>query len=365
MRYHHIFWLLFLLVSGCIEPYNFKVETETRSLVVEAFITDKSFVDTRGYPSDGRYFKARVTYSGDVTNERPTPVQGVVVFVEDDQGASWQYIETEPGTYVLADDVFHALPERKYRLTVQTGAEVYQSSWEQLPAARTPVMGDIGFTETEKDVFEVEANETVIRTKKGIEPHVHVSPNTSGESLYYRWEYEPMWIYAAPLAPRSSGLCWVTGFPWYLNEYELQVDNVGGYDKPLFFIETVRNEKLFEQFSLLVKQYVMDDDYYFFWKEMKDRATGVGINEVPPFNLKSNYTSSNPDKKVFGYFGVAQEQARRWYFSTKDLSYKVENTLKADCLVDYGPGGPAPECRYCESYGDGDPTTVRPTWWQN
>lgn len=358
-------YLIFILIAGCIEPYNFDVKGKERSLVIEAEITDKSFVETLAYPSDGRYFTARLRYTGEVVNERPTPATGASVELQSDQDESWRYTETSPGTYSLVNPDFEAEVGKHYRLVVTEQDDIYESEWVALPTVQTPEMGSIGFTETEKDVFVVEANEKVMRTIKGVEPFVPLPPNLTGDKLYYRWEYTPMWIYAAPLVPKSSpvGVCWATNDA-FLTDYVVQEDLVGGYDKPLFFINTVRNYKLLEKFSLLVVQYSMASDYFFFWNEMKDRATGSGINEIPPYNLKTNYTSRNPDKKVYGYFGVAQEQARRWYFSIKDLSYYVDNTLKADCLIDYGDG-PADECLDCREYSDGVATTNRPVWWEN
>lgn len=362
----YFIYIAILMIAGCVEPYNFKVKQDYQSMVIEAFLSDKSFNETLAYPSDGRYFSVKLTYSGDVANERPSPVAGAIVELADDQGSVWTYQESSQGLYLLADNDFKAVPGRDYRLTVTSGGDVYQSEWERLPTVETPPMAPVTFVETEKDVFVMEANEWVVRTKKGIEPIVSIPPNTSGQDIYYRWEFEPTWMWAAPLVARLSptGVCWVRGHPWELNQYELQIDKVGGYTKPMFFMATVRNDKFFERFSLLVKQYSVRENYYYFGREMKERVGGVGINEVPPYNLKTNYTSANPDKQVFGYFSVVQEQARRWFFDRSDLSYTVVNTAKADCEVSYG-GPPAPQCFNCLAYEDGIPTTQRPWWWED
>jgi hypothetical protein len=106
----------------------------------------------------------------------------------------------------------------------------------------------------------------------------------------------------------------------------------------------------------------MTDAEFAFWNEMKMQAEGGAINDTPPFNIVSNFV--NKDKKrVSGYFGVSQEQARRWYFNIEDLSYHVVKTLKADCLVDYGPGGPSAGCLDCREYSHGEATTIPPVWW--
>ena len=91
-------------------------------------------------------------------------------------------------------------------------------------------------------------------------------------------------------------------------------------------METVRNAKVFVRYSSLIVQHAMTEEFYFFWKEMQEQNEGGAIFDKPPFNLHSNFHSLNGDKKVSGYFGVVQEQAMRWYFDIRDLSYYVENT---------------------------------------
>jgi hypothetical protein len=172
-----------------------------------------------------------------------------------------------------------------------------------------------------------------------------------------------MWIYVAALISTNDPVyrCWATD-AYYLNSYGLQTDYAGGYKKDLFFFPTIRNERIFEKFSVLITQHALTESYYNFWKEMKDQNEGSSLIDTPPFNLRTNFSSTG-GTRVSGYFGVTAEQAKRWYFNKDDLSYYMENTLKADCLVVYGPGPPAPECLDCREYSFGKATTVRPSWW--
>lgn len=356
-------FVLVLVVFSCVEPYEFLIDDNQHTIVVEAMISDKSFSESLSFPSDGRYFTAKLTYTGDVTNARPEPITGAYVELTSSEGESWVYTETNPGTYTLLDVDFEARHAVRYKLLVQHGEDLYESSWEGMPESEIPPMGDVGFIETEKQVYVVEAGENVVRTRKGISVFTQLAEH-QGEAIYYRWRYMPTWIYRAPLASSAGPYytCWATNEN-YLKDYSLQIDKTGGYQKPLFFIETIRNERLFEEFSLLVIQYAMTEAEYFFWNEMQKQAEGGAINDTPPFNLATNFV--NKDKKrVSGYFGVSHEQARRWYFNINDLSYRVEKTLKADCLVDYGPGGPSIGCLDCRGYSHGDATTVRPSWWR-
>lgn len=361
------YFILFLFVFGCVEPYEFIVHDKEPTLVVEGFISDKSFIETQSYPSDGRYFTIKLSYSGDVTNQHALPVSGATVLLVNDEGKNWKYDEapSEPGIFRLADNIFKALPDRKYKLRIIISDEIYESAWETLPSQEVPLIGEIGFAESEEQVYIMEANEPVLRTRKVIVTHINVPENVRRVPIYYRWQFIPLWIYKAPLSSvvDPGNTCWATEMN-YLNKYGLQIDNSGGYEKKLFTIPTVRNERIYEDFSVLVVQHAMSEKNYYFWKEMMDQNENSALIDAPPFTLQSNIHSTTGEKKVSGFFGVVKEQAKRWYFNKSQLSYHVINTLRGDCLVVYGPGGPAPECTDCRQYSNGDATTVKPMWWR-
>ncbi|MGC1240048.1 MAG: DUF4249 domain-containing protein [Chryseosolibacter sp.] len=356
---------LFLLIAGCIEPYEFVIRDASPSLVIEAYISDRSFNETLSYPSDGRYFTVKLTETGDVTNSRPKPVNGAIVELLTSKGESFFYNPTDEGLYKLVNADFSAETGVEYKLRVSLADEtIYESGWEALPETEIPPMGEIGFAEGEKQVYVMEAMQWVLRTKKIVTANIRVAENANRETIYYRWSYSPMWIYFAPLSSSidPGNKCWATDGN-YLNSYTLQTDRAGGYVKDLFFMQTIRNERIFDQLSVLVLQHATTESFYYFWKEMQDQNEGSALLDTPPYNLKTNFESRTGERRVSGYFGVVKEQAKRWYFNRKDLSYNVVHTLRADCLVDYGPGGPAPECLDCREYSFGKATTVEPSWW--
>jgi hypothetical protein len=371
---------IFLVVFSCIEPYTFVVPDNFPSLAVEGYISDKSFNDTREYPSDGRYFSVRLTYTTDVTNVRAEPVRNAMVMLISDSNEEWVYQQSgvEPGVYQLYDSAFKALPGVQYKIRIVTEDEDYESSWQSIPDVDVPPIGTVAFRQTESQKYLVEAGKNVLRTVKEIESYISVKPNTSGNPIYYQWRFSPLWVYVAPLSPsvtRPGHTCWVTSKD-YLKTFALQVDIAGGYDKPLFRVPTLHNERLLDDFSVLIQQFAMDENNYFFLKEMYDQNEGNVLVDKPPFNLKSNIESWSGEKKVVGFFGVVQEQATRWYFNVTELDYPVENTFKKGCETNYGPPvrgdcpeEPAPafaacECKYCPAYSRGDATNVKPSWWR-
>jgi hypothetical protein len=363
-----IYFIFFLFAIGCIEPYEFVVKNTQPSLVVEGFISDKSFNETLQYPSDGRYFTIKLSTTGDVTNVRPKPVSGAFVKIVNDAGEEVEYTESVDvrGTYSLNLDIFRAVQGVKYKLHIVVEEDIYESDWEQLPTSEPPPIGEIGFKESTSQTYVMVAREPFLTTIKVITANIALNTKSTDEPIYYRWQFTPLWIYKAPLSPSvvSPGhICWATHAN-YLRSYALQVDRTGGYKKDLFTIPTVRNERIFEDFSVLIVQHALSERNYFFYKEMSDQNESSVLMDIPPFNLQSNLHAVNNDKKVSGFFGVVKEQATRWYFNKSQLSYTVVNTLKADCLVDYGPGGPAPECLDCREYSFGQSTEVKPIWWR-
>jgi hypothetical protein len=374
------FFGLFLFVFSCIEPYQFVITDDSPLLVIEGFVSDKSFNETLTYPSDGRYFSIKLTSTSNVTNIRPAPVDDATVALLSDENEVWHYdaSSTEPGLYELRDPSFEAQRGVQYKIQVTLADDVYESEWEAMPETEVPAIGSVGFEETESQKYVIEANEKVLRTIKEISAHISVGTNPTGKPIYYRWKFSPMWVYIAPLSPsvtRPGYICWITSKD-YLKTFALQVDNAGGYNKELFRVPTLKNERIIDDFSVLVQQYAMQEDFYFFWKEMYDQNEGNVLVDKPPFDLSTNIHSLSGGKKAVGYFGVVQEQAVRWYFNRSMLSYPVEHTFKKGCETYYGPpvigdcpeepspSFPACECKYCLRYSFGEATNVRPSWWR-
>jgi len=366
-RFILVISLILFLLSACIEQFDFVIKNEHPSLVIEAQISNVSFNESRDYPSDGRYFEVILRLTSDVINIRDEVVSNAKITLEEDSGLEWSYTETPEGSghyYLLSDD-FKAIEDRKYKLKVRVSEnESYESSWEHLPVPG-PTMGEICFEESEIQKFVIEAGEKVLNTIPGVQVGIDLSNKDPQDISYYRWDFEPTWIYIAPLASgaRPNRVCWATNVN-YISKYELQEDKAGGYRKDLFFMEVPQNERILTDFSMLVRQYTTSEDYYYFWDELREQTNRGTIFDAPPYNLRSNFESPQENsKRVSGYFGVVEEQAKRWYFNIDDLSYYTEDFLLRVCQVPY-VGGPAAECLNCLEYSKGSATLIKPTWWR-
>lgn len=368
---HRIFFsfVMLFLFSGCVENFEFKVDSESPSLVVEGFISDKSFNDTRLYPSDGRRFTIKLRETGRVTNAHDKVVSNAKVSLIDSSGTETVFAESleEQGVYMLMDNDFSATSGTQYRLRIILNeGDIYESDWEQLPSLNVPNMGEICFEEVEKKVYRWRIDEYVLDSEKGIDIGINLPLNLSNEPIYYRWEFDPTWIYIAPLASVKDVdyKCWIRS-QLYLSSFALLIDEKGGHKNNLIYMSLYRNERVFEKLSVLVTQQIISEKQFNFWTEMKEQSQRGGLFDAPPYNLKSNiYHTSDSTKKASGYFGVIQENAKRWYFDKNDLSYYSYDYLREDCLVVYGPGPPAIDCTSCLGYKRGEASTSEPVWWE-
>lgn len=365
-----LIFLISIICFACVESYKFVVKNSEPSLVVEGYISDVSFTESLDYPSDGRYFTVKLRFTSDVINIKDEVVSSASVNLLSDAGEKWYYTESlvDPGTYVLEAKDFKAVKGVSYKLQITLPEDkVYESDWEKMHNATPEAMGPIGIEEVEKQKYEVVMDEKVVVNIKEINVFTVLPRNESPDPAFYRWDFTPTWIYIAPLAfsSRPGYKCWTSNRN-YLASYTLQADYVGGYRKNLFFLEVDGNERIFEDFSVLIRQFSMTEDLYYFWQEMQEQAGSEGLFDNPPYNLKTNIWAVDKNEKVSGYFGVVGEKATRWYFKAKDLSYYVHNYLKEECLKPYGPParGEINPCDDCRGYGNGKATLVKPQWWR-
>ncbi len=349
---------------ACNEKYDFNVENEKEGIVVEASISDLSFMESLQFPSEGRYFKVRLTKTTKVDNVRDEKIIGAQVSLIDENGERYTYTEAkeEPGFYYLRDEFFEARPNLGYKLEISLATgQRFSSSWEHLPEVKSE-MGDIHFDEIRKDIYKWEAGERVIKNVRAINVKTKVAGSGLEQKRFFRWTFEPIWVYVSALAARDSPVryCWVTS-PFVLNEIVLNEDKgKGEYDQELFDLETTGNELIYHYYSAIIHQESISEGYYEFWLDFEEQKNKGGLYDKPPYGLPTNYIAENSDWTVNGYFAVVSESAVRWEFTKDQLSYPVENNLKEICeeITDGSD-----QCVICTVYNIGTPKAQPPLWW--
>ncbi len=363
------FIIILLSFSWCVEPYDFRIKNNSPNLVVESYISNKSFNETIEFPSDGRYFEVKLKWTSDVINIHDEVESNANVSIISSMNQVWEYeeIPSGSGTYVLLEDDFKAMNSIKYKLDIRlANGDIYESSWEELPKSLPQEMGEVSYREIDKKGYIYKASEKVIDDIRGVDLYVDLPTNANSSPIFYKWSFTPMWIHIATFTLPSQPIhkCWITNKN-YLSNYVLQKDMKGGYPQKQIFIKTLNNSRVYKDFSLLISQFSMSEGYFLFWKELQEQSEKGGLFDAPPFNLQTNFKAVNTTKPVSGYFGVVEEQAKRWYFNIYDLSYNIYDNIDDLCNISYGPDGPGgPECYNCLDYASGKSTNLEPSWWE-
>ncbi len=354
---------------SCIEKYDFNVINQVEGLVVEASISDLSFAESLSWPSDGRYFKVKLSKTNDVDNQRDERVSQAEVKLRSKSGAEYMYTEDPllPGEYFLRDEFFRAERDEEYQLEITLpDGQLFTSNWESLPSKSHP-LGSVDYIETSPNKYVYEAGERVVKSIRGIDVRMRVTDFSDSEKRFFRWTFDPFWTYAAALVadPASPAKqCYVTS-DYYLDDFVLAELKRGDYSQKLFFLETGSNWRLYKHFSTIIHQEELSESYYQFWKDLEAQKDKGGLYDQPPFGLITNFTNTNGNWTVNGYFGIVSESASRWTFDPDDLSYTIEDNLLQWCQENavFDPRLPPDQCFDCRSHTLGVAVNTPPLWW--
>ncbi|MEP3387342.1 MAG: DUF4249 domain-containing protein [Reichenbachiella sp.] len=350
--------LIFLILSACIEDFEFDGISAGEGIIVEGFISDQSYNDLLLLPLPARYFTLKLSNVGEVENVRNEPVLGAKIELHQDNNVVYDYAEIEGGEYGLFYEAFRAEPGSEYHLEI-TLADGRQIVSEIQTLEREMDMGSFSLEEGINVDYENIRGEVSITEQEGINFYVTTLVNETEEPIYYKWDLTITWIFNAQLAEDNSPIkyCWATSKNFY-KEYQLLEDQNGGVQNELFFLKT-KSSRLNHGYTVLVRQTVMNSGYYTFWNEVEKQLNQSELFAAPPYNIASNLTSD--DIEVFGYFGVVNETFGRWYFD-KDEVDNYGGWVNDQCIF----GGPwAPWCFDCRAwaYDDRPVTPGMPEWW--
>ncbi len=333
-----------LLMQNCVEPFEFETTQFTSALVVEGTITDREetqrILVSRTFPLD------TVLMSG---------VSNAKVLVEDTNGGTYDFTEEEAGVY-RSNVPFAAVSGRLYTLSIETpDGKTYTSEETPVPARTT-----IERLYAERGVKDS-------GTEEGMYIYVD-SFDPTGESKYYRYEYEetykivaPFWSPAdayviSPLPEAEVGtrartqeerVCYNTVASNAIiqeNTTEFNEDRVSKF--PVRFIDR-NNYILSHRYSILVKQYVQNSAAFEYYRTLETLSGSESLfTQIQAGFLEGNIKSSTADENVVGFFQVATVSEQRLFFDYADFfpGERLPDYVR-DCPLLSPPlfsGGPPP-----------------------
>ncbi len=334
--------ILGFITNGCIEEIDFETLTFERVLVVEALITNElKFQEI----SLSRTFKFE--------DNGASPETNASVSVVDNLQNSYIFIEIFPGKYVSSQE-FQAQPNIEYQLIINTSdGKTYNS--KPTPLTQVTPISDV-YAERTTDSF----------NNDGMAIYVD-SYDSTGNSKYYRYEYEetykitaPYWVpndfvilsYSPPFRytfeTKSSEqlTCYNTSYSNEIIQKEtndLAEDRVTKF-RVRFIPQT--NPIISTRYSILVKQYVQSIDAFTYFKTLNklSQSNNIFSQNQPGFFTGNISSVTDSNEKVLGFFEVSSVSSKRMFFNYYDFyegeplpPYFVECTFGAPFLGSF-PG---------------------------
>ena len=297
-----IFCIGFLFFDGCTIPFEPEVDKYENLLVVEGLLTNM--------PGSCKV-KLSHTYAYGGRKYKTEP--GAQVKIIDDLGNETILIEKESGQYFPEDTNFAGIVGIKYKISIQTAdGELYHSEFEEL---KQPVeIGDIYYSYVDKG-----------NGLNGLQLYLDTYDPLE-KSFYYLWEYKETWEFWVPYVPRSVFLpemkiCYKNAVSRrFLFESTKNYINDKVIGFPIIFIDNTTN-RLSVKYSILVTQYIMTENTYLFYKNLRNINENVGtLFDRTPITLVGNIrNTNNPEKPVLGNFQVSGASEKRIFILASDL----------------------------------------------
>jgi hypothetical protein len=300
-----ILLILFFTLKSCVVPYIPEAPENDQLIVVEGLISDQNDVNTI------KISKSRPLW----TSQNPVHLTGCEVWITDDHGNLNNLKETTIGTYITDASTFKGIVGREYTLHIRTNPANGNLNYESFPMELKPVP-EIDSLYYEKKVFT-----TYYLPIEGCEIFLDTH-DPSNNSHFYRWAYSETWEIHLPFNVENK-VCWRTEHSddIFLKNSSLLAENrvVG------FPIKTINNpiDRLTVKYSILVKQYSLNEDEYIYWEALKtslDQQGGL-YDIIPPIIPNNIYCVENPDEKTLGYFSVSAISSRRIFIKDKFTGY--------------------------------------------
>lgn len=315
------FFLSCMVLSNCVEPFDFETEDFESILVINATITNElknqQLVLSRTYRFE---------------EDGPLKEQNAEVKILDDHDNEYLFNETSPGIYTSIE-AFNAELGKEYRLSIKTeNGKSYISAVATLP--QESAIDNL----YPKRMFNDDDLEGVGILIDSFDP--------TGNSVYYRYEYEETYRIVASLwvprdlrdvlignetlmietieytpRPIEERVCYNTRVSNEIiitNTTTFTEDRVTEF--PVKFINA-EDISVADRYSILVRQYVQSREANQFYETLNRFSQSESFfSQVQSGFIAGNIISeSNTGENVLGFFDVSSVSSKRIFFDRSDL----------------------------------------------
>lgn len=260
MKTPRLIAILFILIStlSCIVNYIPDINDFEEALVVEGLITDQAGINTIKISTSQSLWKRQYA----------KPLKGCIVSVSDNLGHIYTLKESVySGVYNSDPANFRGVAGRLYTLHIRTTTESVNFSYESQPMKMIPVP-PIDTIYYEKKVFG-RSNMPVEGCNVFLNTH-----DPTKKCRFYRWEYSETWEFHISYNFPNK-VCWLSN-----NSKEILIKNASLQSEtsitkhPVLSIANPE-DRLSVKYSILVNQFSLNEDEYFYWERLKNTTVHV------------------------------------------------------------------------------------------
>lgn len=315
--------VLFLVIQGCIEPFEAETLGFEGALVVDARITNEE-----------KQHQVVLTRARPFEQDNISPESNATVTIEEDSGTIYTFEETLPGQYT-STVAFGAKANESYQLKITTSdGAAYTSTAETMPD-NVPI-ADLEIKRATNDFGEDGVSIILDNQSLGNQPR------------YFRYDYEENYKIVAPnwdpaafniidsiacldgdafevgikqRDPEKERICY--GQNKSKDIILVSTSNLENNTVSDFEVRFVSRESytLMHRYSIMVNQYSQSVDAHSYYQSLEAFSVSESVfNEIQPGFLAGNITSLTDDNQnVIGYFETTAVNSKRVFFNYEDL----------------------------------------------
>ena len=300
------YFIIIVLFKSCTTKFAPEIDEYDNLIVVEVLLTNEN---VRNYVSLSRTIPIGITGIS-------SPLVDAHVYVQDDLNRVALFNEKSAGHYYSDSLNFIGEVGRTYTLHILAGGKEYQSE--------PMLMSEVQPIDSLYAVFEYRED--------GIYPPLYQytiylnSFDASNNNRFFRWTYEEVWEYHLPwhYPPLYKSVCWLSE-----KSSDIIIKNTSTLEQsiinelPLVQLDNRSSTKLFQKYSILLKQYSINEDEYTFWESMREMTEEQGgLYDPIPQPLNGNITCvDDPAEPVLGFFSVSAVAKKRLFIDNDTIKY--------------------------------------------
>ena len=285
-----------VLLSSCEDVIEPDLPQAEPIVVVDAWVNNQNVPQNIFVTRTQPYFQ----------NEFPTKVDGATVYIEDDRGMRYDFVENDSAYTWVPGAQELGVEDVNYALTVEVGGETFVSL---MTAGRTPEVDSLKFSFNEEDAFipqDYFTGEFLATDFPGEGDTYWIRAWKNGIELKKPSEINVAYDAGFSRGGNVDGVVFIQPIQDGVNPFDEDPENDNEFLPPY----EVGDE-------LYVEIHSISEPAFFFLNEViiqTDRAGGFGALFAQPLaNVSSNLVNADPNsgEQVLGFFNVARVTSRR------------------------------------------------------